>query len=241
MYAGDNKWNLITPDVFSGDKNSSDWYWFLGQFYDFYQYEIQPSETVAQLAKRLEVNSNDIMLYNSGISIAPGSTIRIPPPPSHIEELLTVKYINCYAVMHEMRAINSSMLYFLEEMILNNQELLDLHEITKYMGMVASIDIAVSLTPIAGQVKSIVEMKMGKNVVHYVMLEKMHGIKVQDFNNIDYAQNAIDVIVPGVRVLRGTSKTIQLSDKTIELLEISGNVNGLINAARNNYPLIKKD
>jgi hypothetical protein len=236
---GGNKLQLITPNIYDGSRNTSDWYEYLTQFYDFYQYKCSAGETFEQIAEKFDISVSYIKKYNANKQAINGSIIRIPPPEDVISELLTSRYINCFAYLHEIRCLNNNALYILEKMIRINQELLILNEIKEYSMLVAGVDLTISFIPIAGPVKAVVEIVMGKNVVHYVMFEKMKGIPVNDFNYIDYAQNAIDVLIPGVKVLNSTTNFIRLSNSTIEILEITGNVNGLINVGRTNYQQYK--
>ncbi len=232
---GGSKLQLVTPDIYDGSRNTSDWYDYIAQFYDFYQYKCSSGETFEQIAEKFELSVAYIKKYNSNTQVANGGVIRIPPPEDVISELLTSKYINCFAYLHEIRCLNNNALYILEEMIRINQELLVLNEFKEYSMLVAGVDLTISFIPIAGQVKAVVEIAMGKNIVHYVMFERMKGIPVNNFSNIDYAQNALDVLIPGVKVLNSTTDLVRLSNSTIEILEITGNVNGLINVGRTNY------
>ncbi|WMJ73356.1 RHS repeat-associated core domain-containing protein [Cytophagaceae bacterium ABcell3] len=233
--AGIGKVQLITPDTYGLEKNTPEWKQYVAAFYQFHLHNASAGETLDLLSEKYGVSKNQIKQFNPGIdnNLANGQCIVIPPTPEDIETLLNDKDVtNYYTNLHRMKFIKANMSHVLEKMIANNSALLQIEERKRYIIQAASADVGLSLTPGIGQVKSIIEIYIGKNVTYYVAFEVLKGEKVDEFSNLDYFQNTLDVLLPGVKALSTAGKLIKLENSTIQLIEVSGNVNSVINVSR---------
>jgi len=240
---GGNKIQLVTPDLFEGIKNSEDWYSYLSQFYSFFKYQVKIGDNLENISFRYGISKNEILRYNSQLrksGISNGMIISIPPPESAIKELLTVNYINCYSKLHEMRMLKCNFRFILMESMKNNLELLNIVEEKNYRILTHQMDIAFSICPYTGPIKAAIELRLGKNIVYYIMYEVQKGQEIDKLSNTDKFQNVVDLFIPGLKIANNTTDFIKLSTKELVLLEVTGNVNTMINVIRSSYDTSKK-
>lgn len=238
----ENEVQLITPDIYLGSKDDIEWFQYLSQFYDLFRYTCSGNETFQSIASDFgTTTAEQIIRFNQGVTISEGIEIVIPPSEDELEILLTPSYINCYSLLHKQRAVYGNLLYVLGELIRINNNLLDIEELKKMYGQAILADFSMSMIPVIGQIKSIIEIKMGKNLAHYVVLEKINDIPVSDFKKIDYAQSLIDATFGGVTVLGKYTKIINSESKVYNIVGVTGDVNGLMDFGRTTNGLIENE
>lgn len=206
--------------------------------YDYFVYTVQKSENVQSIAEKFSdphdpITEDQIYEHNPDV-ISPGQQPKqgdklIIPPGKNTEEKLMNGESVYSSLFFERNRLMLEMARNIAHRLVINSLLLEEVKKTEYRAKVGAVDAAVTITPGVGQVKAVVDLVLGKNVVKYIAYEVRKGQPVPNLSGLDRTQAFVSIVsgstmVPQVRSF--------LSAGEILFIQIVGNVNDVVSAER---------